>query len=227
MNGDRYSKAQTLFEKNGHKVFVPDLPGFGNNTLEKEELFFDDYVDFVKDFIKKRKLTRVILLGHSFGGRVAITFTAVYPQYVTCLVLTGASGVPRPLPSLKKKAVHVATKIIKPLFTIPPLSLFYAFFRKLVYYSIGEMDYYKANKLSKTFKNVYQVSIVGDLEKIVVPTLIVWGEKDTFTPLADGKLMHERIKKSKLVVVKNASHKLPYENPKEFTKIVINFLQSI
>lgn len=228
MSGKKYDAIKKILESQGYRVYVPDLPGFGSNTVKKEELFFDDYVSFVYDYIatilKTTKEKKVILLGHSFGGRVAIRFTSLYPGKIKMLLLTGASGILRPLPSLKKKIVFALTKGVKPFFLVPPLSLFYKFFRKLVYYSIGEMDYYKAGSLTQTFKNVYKVSVADDLQKINVPTLIIWGEKDTITPLADGEYMHTHINNSKLVVMPDASHKLPYENPKKFTHAVLSFL---
>lgn len=225
MSGERYKEAVNLLENSGFVVFCPDMPGFGTSNFKKEELFFDDYVQFVREFIKKHKIKKVILVGHSFGGRVAIRFTALYPQYVTKLILTGASGIPHPLPSIKKKLAFIATKIVKPVFSIPPFSFFYSLLRKLVYYSIGEMDYYKAGKLSKTFKNVYQENILPDLVKIHVPTLLVWGENDTIIPVSDGIYMHDHIKKSKLVVVPTATHKLPYEYPSLFVKEIVDFLK--
>jgi len=224
MSGERYSKVKELLQEEEYAVFVPDLPGFGKNTLKKEALTFDDYLLFVKDFIQEKKLKKIILVGHSFGGRIAIAFAAKYPELVSKLILVSASGIPHPLSSLKKKIAYVVTKIIGPIFAIPPLSLFYNLLRKLMYYSIGEMDYYKSGNLKQTFKNVYQVSIVPDLEKITVKTLILWGEIDTFTLLKDGKLMHECIKNSQLVIIHNAGHKFIYENPEKFVKEVLKFI---
>jgi len=229
MSGGRFHEIKGILESKGYSTYTPDLPGFGSNPLKKEELFFDDYVAFVEhyiaDVLKKSKAKKVILIGQSFGGRIAIRVTATYPGMIQQLVLTGASGIPRPLPSLKKKVVFILTKILKPIFLIPPFSIFYQVFRKLIYYSIGEMDYYKAGNLTQTFKNVYKVSIAEDLYKITVPTTLIWGEKDTFTPLADGKYMQEHISNSKLVVVPNAGHRLPYENPQEFAQALLPFLE--
>lgn len=225
MSGRKYESLKKLLEKDGHVVYAPDLPGFGDNPLSKEKLAFEDYIQFVYDFItQKINKKKVILLGHSFGGRIAIRFSAQYPEMVERLILTGASGIPRALTSLKKRVVYKITKMTRLLFLIPPFSLFYSLFRKLVYYSIGEMDYYKAGTLAETFKNVYQVSIEPDLEKITVPTLIVWAADDTFTPLADGILMHEKIKNSQLIIIPAATHKLPYEKPKEFVQAIYSYL---
>lgn len=225
VSGKRYKEAKTLLEKKGFTVYTPDMPGFGKSMLRKDELFFEDYVFFVKKFLDKNKLKKIVLIGHSFGGRVAIRFTALYPMYVSSLILAGASGIPRPLPSLKKKIAYYTTKIVRPFFSVPPFSIFYKIFRKLVYYAIGEMDYYKAGNLSKTFKNVYKVSITKDLKKIRVPTKIIWGENDTITPLDDGKLMHSSIKGSQFFIVPSATHRLPYENPAIFVEEIESFLK--
>jgi len=222
---NRFGVVKKLLEKRGYIVFTPDLPGFGSNQLQKESLIFEDYISFVKEFLDKNKLRKVVLVGHSFGGRIAIRFSSANPDKIKKLILVSASGIPHPLPSIKKKIAFVLTKIFSPLFTIPPFSLFYSTLRKLVYYSIGEMDYYKANKLRTTFKNIYQVSIVTDLEKISAPTLIVWAELDNLTPLRDGRLMHSKIKKSKLVIEKGATHKFPYEQPEIFVKEILTFIQ--
>jgi len=220
----RFGEVKQLLEKKGYTVFTPDLPGFGSNTLKKEELFFEDYVAFVKEFLQQQKLKKITLIGHSFGGRIAIAFAAKYPDLVGRLILVSASGIPHPLPSGKKKLAYIATKIAKPLFSIPPCSWFYQYFRKAVYYAIGEMDYYKAGSLTKTFRNIVEVNITQDLPKIKTPTLIIWGEEDTFVPVADGMVMYEKIKGSQIVIEKNEGHKFPYDNPKAFVAIVLKFV---
>ncbi|MBI2033125.1 MAG: alpha/beta hydrolase [Candidatus Levybacteria bacterium] len=222
---EKYGELKKLLETEGYIVYTPYLPGFGDNPLPKEELFFDDYVAFVHEFItKKIKAQKAILMGHSFGGRVAIRFTSLYPSLVEKLVLIDASGIQRSLPSTKKRIVYFATKITRPLFSVVPFSLFYRFFRKAVYLAIGEMDYYSAGKLTKTFKNVYKIDVSEDLKKIGVPTLIVWGELDTTTPLVDGKYMHSYISGSKFVIIPGATHKLPNERPKELAQTILPFL---
>lgn len=224
MSGKRYKKVKSLLEKRGFTVLAPDLPGFGSNTIKKEELFFSDYVAFVKSYIEEQKLKKVILLGHSFGGRIAIAFAALYPQYVVKLILVAASGIPHPLPSLKKKVMYTITKIAKPFFSLPGISIFYIYFRKMVYYSLGEMDYYKAGSLRKTFTNVYQINVVDYLSKIKMPTLIIWGKEDIFVPVADGILMHGKIQKSKLIIKENEGHRFPYEKPVDFVISLLPFL---
>jgi pimeloyl-ACP methyl ester carboxylesterase len=224
MSGEKYKTLKNILEKKGYTVYAPDLPGFGSNPLKKTTLTFEDYITFVYQFITKDiKAKKIILVGHSFGGRIAIRFTKEYPNLVEKLVLTGASGIPHSL-SFKKRVISRVSKIIKPIFSLPPFSLFYRFSRKIVYRSLGEMDYYKAGSLQETFTNVYKISILNDLDKISVPTQLIWGEMDTFTPVADGSLMHKKIVHSQLIIIPDATHRLPYERPELFAQTISPFI---
>lgn len=215
-----FFEVKTLLEKEGYTVEVPDLPGFGKNAIKKESLTFADYVTYVHDYIKQRA-NQVIIIGHSFGGRIAIKLAALYPELIYKLILTGSSGIQHPLPSVKKRFVYGLTKIFGPLTRVLGL---YTFIRKYIYYAIGEMDYYQAGSLTKTFKNVYQVSISQDLPKITSPTLLIWGGKDYIIPIADADYMKSNIKHSQLIIVPGGSHKLPYDMPHIFVESILPFL---
>lgn len=206
-----FREVKLLLEKEGFMVDVPDLPGFGDRPLVKNPMTFDDYLSFVEKEVGDQK---VILIGHSFGGRLAIAFSVTNTSKVSKLILTGASGIPHKL-SAKKRAAFILAKTFR--FAQP--------LRKYLYYAIGESDYFRAGILKDTFKNNYKVSIVNYLEKINVPTLLVWGEKDTVVPLHDGEYMQAHIKNAKLLVVKGATHKLPYQMPHVFIEQILPFLK--
>ncbi|HXS14760.1 MAG TPA: alpha/beta fold hydrolase, partial [Candidatus Saccharimonadales bacterium] len=82
-SGKDYAEIQKIFEKEGYIVFSPDMPGFGSEKLAKEAMSVDDYVDFIEAFLQKKKLNKIILIGHSFGGRVGAKFAAKYPEKVS------------------------------------------------------------------------------------------------------------------------------------------------
>lgn len=224
---ERFKEVKKLFEKNGYLCYTPDLPGFGQNVLKEKTLTFSDYVSFVEryvhDVLKKTKQKKVILIGHSFGGRIAIRFSAQHNQIVAKLILAAPSGIPHTLP-LKKKFIVIVSMVLKPLFSLPVLSSGSYLARKLLYRSLGEMDYYKAGQLRETFKNVYKVSIVDDLPHITIPTLLVWGDKDTFVLPKDGAYMEKMIPHAVLVTTPG-THKLPYESPKKFVEMCLSFLK--
>ncbi len=223
LRGSVYNQLKKLLEKEGFTVFVPDLPGFGERPLSKPVLTLADYVNFVKDFIKKNIKQDLVIIGHSFGARVAIVLASQNPENLKKLVLTGAPGIRRPLP-LRSKIAFFLAKTASGIFTVPPFSFLQGFFRKLLYKFTGEFDYYKAGNLRETFKNIIAHELTDHLAKIKIPTLLVWGEQDLIVPVSDGQAMREFISNAKLIVIRTANHKLPYLQPDIFVKTILPFL---
>ncbi|MBI2036266.1 alpha/beta hydrolase [Candidatus Microgenomates bacterium] len=216
VNGMVYQEVKELLQKSGFSVFAPDLPGFGGQPLPKVALTLDDYLTFTKSFIRKNIKGKYIMIGHSFGGRIAILLASLQPKNLTGLVLTGAAGIRHPLPLRSQIAFFLAK---------------YAgwvrsdFLRKLLYRVAGEFDYYKAGKLKKTFQNVIVKDLSDYLPKIMIPVLLVWGENDFIIPPADGEYMRQKIKNSKLILVLGARHNFPYTMPHVFVEKILPFLE--
>lgn len=215
VDGSKYFKLKQLLENLGFAVFIPDLPGFGKQKLLKKAMNVDDYCDFVEDFVKRWKLDRLILIGHSNGGRIAIKLASRNPSFILKLILTGASGI-KPRLSFKKRLAYSLSKIGKPIA--------HPFFRKLLYFWINEWDYYKAGELSETFKKIIAEDLTSYLPKIEIPTLLVWGEDDKVIPLFYAKKMQQLIPNAKLIVLEGLSHKLPYESPQRFVESIKLFI---
>lgn len=220
ISGKRYEVIQGIFEKKGYKVLSPDFPGFGKTSLAKKAMTLDDYVYFLKEYLKAEVKGSVILLGHSFGGRVAAKFVAENPEKVKALILTGAPLIKKPLPFHKQivqTIVGAGKKFVPPFLN--------EIIRKNIYRLLGEWDYYKAGVLKQTLRNILAEDVSPNLPKITVPTLLIWGENDTFVSVRIGKEIAEIIAGSHLEIIKNASHKLPYENPQFFAEKVLAFLK--
>jgi pimeloyl-ACP methyl ester carboxylesterase len=82
----------------------------------------------------------------------------------------------------------------------------------------------KKPNLKQTFLNMISTDLKEDIKKIDIFTLLLWGEKDTYTPISDAYFMRDNIKKSKLVVLENETHGIHLKNPK---KLVETFLQNV
>lgn len=223
MTGKRYSKLVHILQKEGYTVCAPDLPGFGSEKLVKNPMGLDDYVSFVHSFLAKRKIKKVILIGHSFGGRIAAIFAARYPKRVEKLVISGSPLIRQPH-TIKQRIGFVMAKPGKIMVQFLPRSL-QNLFRKLLYKSLGEWDYYKAGALRDTMKAIIAHDVASYLPNIVVPTLVLWGENDTVVPLTIGREIARKVPNAAFVSVKNAGHRLPYENPERFAKETLVFLQ--
>jgi len=218
------SLARKLANK-GFKVFFPTLPGFGSEKL-KRAWTLDDYVAWLRNFILKNKIEKMNLVGHSFGGQIAVKFALLYPTKVESLVLISAAVVRRK-PSLHRKFIIFTSKAFGSIFKCFPFNAFYEEVRFLIYKLVGEADYYKAYPfLQKTMVNVLSENLEKDLSRISLPTLILWGKKDKTTRLKIARIAKKKIPYSKLVIFKKANHALPYNQASEVAEEIVNFVKN-
>lgn len=220
---ERYLPLKNSFIKAGFKVFVPQLPGFAEGEALPKPYTLDDYVQFVIDFVEKNKLDSFFLIGHSFGGRVAIKLAACQPEKVKAFVLTGVPVIRDK--NFKRTIFLILAKLGKAFLAIPPFYLLEPGARKILYSLAGERDYYQTKGLMReTFKNIVSEDLASLLSKIKVPCLLLWGEKDEAVPVSIAQKIFAKIPKTDLIVISNASHKLPYEDPNLFSKKCLEFL---
>lgn len=81
--------------RQGFRCIAVDLPGFGQTQEPPTAWNLADYTSFVRDFLAQVGVGRFVLLGHSFGGRIAIDYTSRYGEEVAALVLSAAAGIVR------------------------------------------------------------------------------------------------------------------------------------
>ncbi|HEX7395692.1 MAG TPA: alpha/beta hydrolase [Anaerolineaceae bacterium] len=201
------------------RVYVIDLPGFGYSDAPPEDWNVGAYADFLGAFLQGMDLEAVSLLGHSFGGRIAIKFTAQHPGRVERLVLVDSAGIkPKRKPAYYYK-VGLA-KILKFVRkTIPALQT--SSFNP----NLGSADYQKAGALRGTMVKVVNEDLRPFLPQIQQPTLLIWGENDQETPLTDAFLMKELIPNSSLEIIKNAGHFCFLDNFAAFQTILLGFMR--
>ncbi|MCL5666384.1 MAG: alpha/beta hydrolase [Patescibacteria group bacterium] len=197
--------------------FAIDLPGFGGSEVPKTAWSVGDYAVAVWEFIKKLELENVILVGHSFGGRVAIKLAANNPELIKGLVLADSAGFAGSRP--KKSLMATLAKAVKPVFK----PQFMQGLRQGIYRKIGAEDYVATPELQQTYVKVINEDLTEDMKKVSIPTLIIWGENDKATPIEFGKRMRQLIAGSKLEVLPNAGHFSFVDQPEEFAKILAVF----
>ena len=229
----KYSPLYNYFlEEQKYSVFIPDMPGFGKSAEPKDVWNLDNYVELVDKFIEKvcwqkpkEGEQKIIIIAHSFGGRITIKYSVNYPEKVDRIILTGAAGIKHRL-TIKQKILFIIAKVGKILFSLPGISRLQKSAQKILYRASGVKDYYQASpKMKDIMKNVLEEDLTSYLEKIKPATLLVWGKLDKTTLLSDGKTMNQKIKNSKLIIIDDANHSLPYQKPKEFTKSIFEFLK--
>lgn len=187
-------------------VHLVDLPGFGRSTPPPTVWSAWDYADRIIAYCDEKQLHQIDLIGHSFGGKVAICMALKYPQRVRRLALIGASGLKRHRPALQRLrmvAIKMVGKFIKLIDHFCGLHLFVNYFSN----RFGSPDYRQA---SGVMRAILVRSVNEDLSnvvhKIVQPTCLLWGELDTETPLEVAYRLHANIKGSKLYLLKYQSH---------------------
>ena len=181
------------------RVVAPDLPGFGGSAEPQTPWCVDDYVAWTVDFAAALGLTEVILMNHSFGGRISIKLLArrPLPFGVQKAVFMDAAGI-LPKRGLNYYAKVYSYKAMKKLF--PRL----AANRQG---KAGSADYRNA---SPRMRQIMVRCINEDLTHLLkdnpVSTLLIWGSADTATPLSDGQKMEQLIPDAGLVVLEGAGH---------------------
>ncbi len=223
MNTFRNFDELTALLASQYRIIRLDLPGFGGGTeTPPPDWRVEDYVLFVKDFIEKIGFSPYILVGHSFGGRVAIKGVGQGSLLPSLLVLIASAGITKGR-TFRNRALTVLAKIGKLIMYIPPFSLWRNQLRKKLYRKLGS-DYLAAGALSQIYLNTIKEDLREYARKIVIPTLLIWGNEDRMVPLSDGKLFAEIVKDSQLKILSGVGHSPHSERPEEVARLIRSFL---
>lgn len=223
--GKRFDPLAVELKKLGYRIFAPDFPGFGAEPAPDTAWHVADYANFLNSYIKKHSIKKPVLVGHSFGGRVALKFTELYPAMVKKLVLTGTPGF-SPIPSRKLRFFLVISKIGGFIFLLPGLKLVADRARKWLYYIAGAREFLRAEgSMRQTFKYIVSDDLVSAMSSVRVPCMLVWGELDSIVPVAIAKRMETQISGATLTVIPGADHGVPFRQAKQFAAEISKFLR--
>lgn len=209
------------------RVIAVDLPGFGKSEAPAVPWTVGDYMEFTLALMEALDLPKTDVLCHSFGGRVTILLAAKHPEKIGKIVFVDSAGV-RPRRSAKYYAKIYSYKIAKRIAKSEKFSAFLKTFgidvKKRVK-NAGSSDYKQLpDGMKKTFVNVVNEDLSPYLNKIKSPSLLIWGEDDTDTPLWYGQKMEKEIADAGLVVLKNAGHFSYLDQFSQFMAVVNSFL---
>lgn len=224
-DSDRFVDFIDFFKDQDYSIYVPDLPGFGSSDEPRKPWNLDDYVAFVIEFVKQLKIEDFILLGHSFGGRIAIKMAAQKYPGIRKLVLASAAGIWH-AKTFKQSLMILFAKFSKFILSLPVIKYLKPTIEKLAFMVFGYKDYFQATiVMRETLKQVIEEDLFPLLKEIEVPTLVVWGEKDMTTPVKDAYAMKAMIKNSELKIIERADHGFPYKRAGVFNKVVYEFVK--
>ncbi len=209
----------------GYQVHVPDLPGFGQSEPPLQAWGVADYVTFVLAYLEDAALTRVAVLGHSFGGRVAMMLAADHPQRVTKMVLANSAGLRTP-PTFSQQVRRVAARTARETLNAVGLRGLRARLQASYNDRYGSEDYRNAGRLRETFLRVIAEDMGSYAARIQAPTLLIWGDQDHDTPLWQGRRLEQLIPDAGLVVFRGAGHFSYLDRLNDYIRIVHHFLSS-
>ena len=208
-------------------VYVIDFPGQAGKSGElKEPWGVPEYSEMIKSFVEEMSIKGCDVIGHSFGGRVIIYLSSRYNDLFSKIVLTDAAGI-KPKMTIKKFFKIYSYKLAKNFLKLVLSKEKYEKKIDEMRKKRGSSDYAKLDNdiKRKTFNNIISLDLTNDLDNIKNPTLLMWGDKDTDTPLYMAKIMEKKIKDSGLVVLENAGHFSYLDNTQKYILVVNEFLK--
>lgn len=206
----------------GYRVVNVDFPGFGDSQEPTDVWGVEDYTRQIEALTKELGIKSPILLGHSFGGRVGILYAS--RNQVEKLILVDAAGI-KPKRSLKYYWKVYSFKAIK--------RLMYLFLGKdaaekrldAKRAKAGSSDYANASPMMRRIlSKVVNEDLTDRLHLIKAPSLLIWGENDTATPLSDAQKMEKLIPDAGLVSFPGCGHYSFLDNPIQFAAVLRSFL---
>lgn len=207
----------------GFKVLNVDFPGFGNSSEPDTVWGVEEYTRIMEELLVKENIENPILLGHSFGGRVGIVYAS--RNKVRKLILVDAAGI-KPKRSAKYYIKVYTYKFVKRML---PLLFGKTKGEELLNKyrgKVGSSDYSSASNMMRAIlSKVVNEDLKHLMPQIKAPTLLIYGENDTATPVSDARIMEKLIPGSGLVVFNGCGHYSFLDNPVQFRAVINSFLQ--
>jgi len=210
------------FISNDYKVYGLDLKLFETPFLKCS---VKNKATYLLEFMKHLKIEKASLLGNSMGGHIGLIFTKLYPEKVESLILTGSSGLyessfgntfPR-----RGDYEYIKNKTEEVFFD-----------PKVATKELVDKVFEIANKRDSTVrllafaKSAIRHNMAADLPKMKLPSCLIWGKFDKVTPPHVAEEFNSLLPNSSLYWVDNCGHAPMWENPEEFSKIAMKWLQN-
>jgi pimeloyl-ACP methyl ester carboxylesterase len=238
-----------------HRVFAPDLPGFGRSEKPRVRYGIPYFTRFIERYMRERGLRAAAIVGTSMGGRVALELALERPGLVRKLALVNTLGLGRPnmqvtyglvtLPRVGEALMRVAGNALRwaPPQVIRRIAARYsgsssdlertmddAYIGNLreMYAAAGFHGAYLATVRSLVSPRAFmtgEYDMTKRLNELKIPVQLIWGADDPLFPVAHAARAHSLIKRSKLTVIEGAGHTPQAERPEEFNRVLDRFLR--
>lgn len=234
---DAWKKDVDIFRKLGYPVVLVDLRGHGKSDrpTTDQSYHFKRFAEDIKEIILVEELKRTILVGHCFGGVIAMMVDVYFPSIINALVLIDTTYKPHFLAeSFSKhkslqKLMDLVIKVSPTIHSSSPRD--YAIFVGTKDIDIRRLWSDITHTSLKTYLLASELLVnmppESFLRKIQVPTLIIEGIEDTIFPVELAAVMYQRIKHSAVEFIEEANHILVLNNPTEITATIDRFVENL
>lgn len=212
-------------------VYAPAHPGFETSTgLEH----LDDMLDMVvyyNDFLDALHLDAAHVVGHSLGGMIGAELAALSPQRVRTLVLVNALGLWLDEHPMADLFAMPSDQLASALWHDPHTEVAQAMMA-LPQEEQAQMEAYllRMQHLSTSGKFLWPLPDKGlakRLHRIHAPTLILWGQSDSLTPVSYAQAFQQRIAGARVITLPRCGHMPLYEDPTVVVSTVSNFIRGL
>jgi len=209
-------------------AYVLSQRGHGNSDKPEAGYTPPDFAADVVAFMEKLKIGPAVIIGHSMGATIAQRFVLDHPGLSKALVLIGSLASFKDKPGLVEFS-HAVDQLQDPVDS----AFVYEFQKSTLAKQIPapELNMYvmESRKLTvriwkETMKGMMASDYQNELNKLKVPTLIIWGDKDLIAPKSDQDILLSGIKHSRLNVYEGTGHAVHWEEPVRFTNDLLNFI---
>jgi len=219
------------------RAFAPDMPGHGDTPLQGSIKMRQVAARIVK-FCAARRLDTFVLVGHSMGGNVALELALERPELIDRLVLVDPAAQPADMPGYTRSyldplggwaALRASMVLARPL-SIIGQRVPHAHGGGLVRPAIRRVSYmarHDADALRALLDGMFANPIGPRLAEVRVPTLVISGEFDPLVPPSLSQQVAYAIPGARYAVVRGAAHNPMDERPREFSQILLDFLQPL
>jgi 4,5:9,10-diseco-3-hydroxy-5,9,17-trioxoandrosta-1(10),2-diene-4-oate hydrolase len=221
------------FVEAGYRALVIDLPGYGYTSKPTDAIYTLDYfVEYVNEFLEKIGVTKIVPLGNSLGGAIALGFTLKYPQKVSQLILMSPGGIEdtpayfkMPGMAIMKEVFLAAEKTRDTLANFIQKALVHdpASASEELIDQRWEIFQLQNDQVIKTMQVPNMTERLGEIK---APTLVLWGINDKLMPDTGVMTLARGLKDFEMSVISNCGHWYMIEHPELFNHTCIHFLKT-
>ncbi|MFD0053492.1 alpha/beta fold hydrolase [Streptomyces sp. NPDC127168] len=218
----------------GHRVVTPDLRGYGESDVTPGKVFLSDFADDIAALLDRLGIERAVVGGVSMGGQIAMEFCRRHTGRVRALVLSDTSA-PAETDEGKAYRNHLADRLLAEGMAGYADEVIG---KMLASYNVDALPDVAAHVLGMmraTDPRGAAAALRGRAERpdyrdtlatVAVPTLIVVGADDVYTPVSDAEAIARLVPHATLSVIDGAGHLPGAERPERFNTVLLDFLRT-